>query len=150
MINKAKPVGINHVVLEVGDLDAALAFYGRIFDLHLRGRVPGQAFIDLGDQFLALAEVPGLQRGATPKRHFGLVVDDRSGVREAAAAAGAQPLPGDALDFVDPWGNRVEVVNYADVQFTKADAVLATQGVSPDKSDEARAQLRDKGIDATS
>lgn len=148
MPKKPKTIGINHVVLEVGDLEAALAFYGQIFDFELRGRVPGQAFIDLGDQFLALAEVPGQESGATPKRHFGLVVNDTTGVRDAAAAAGAQILPGSSLDFVDPWGNRVEVVAYADIQFTKSAAVLAKQGVAAEKTEAAKAQLRAKGIEA--
>lgn len=145
---KPKLVGINHVALEVGDLDEALAFYRCIFDFELRGRVPGQAFIDLGDQFIALAEVPGLTRDGTPKRHFGLVVDDRETVRASAEAAGAAILPGEFLDFLDPWGNRVEVVEYRAIQFTKADAVLEAMGIDAEKTDDAKAQLREKGMAA--
>ena len=146
MVTKPKLIGINHVALEVGDIDAALAFYGAIFSFELRGRPPGMAFIDLGDQFLAMTEVPGLKRGKTPVRHFGLVVDDRSAVRALAEAAGAEILPGDFLDFLDPWGNRVEVVDYARIQFAKTATVLAAMGVDGAKTDAAKAELRDKGM----
>ena len=138
---KPKLVGINHVALEVGDIDAALAFYGAIFDLKLRGRVPGQAFIDLGDQFLALAEVAHAATGTTPVRHFGLVVDDREAIRPLIERAGGRILPGGFLDFLDPWDNRVEIVDYKSIQFTKSAAVLAG-----DKTAEAEQQLRDKGM----
>lgn len=146
MSDKSKLVGINHVALEVGDLEAALAFYGRIFEFELRGRVPGQVFIDLGDQFIALAEASGDRPVTIPQRHFGLVVDDGSTVMAAAAAAGARLLPDQPNNFVDPWGNRVEIVAYADVQFTKSDAVLAVQGIDPDKTEKAQSQLRRKGV----
>ena len=146
MTAKPKLVGINHVALEVGDIDAALAFYGAIFDLELRGRVPGQAFIDLGDQFLALAEVARTPSGTTPDRHFGLVVDDREAVRPLIEAAGGRILPGAFLDFLDPWDNRVEIVDYKAIQFTKAAAVLAAMGVDARKTAEAEQQLRDKGM----
>src|SRR3954468_10593709 len=104
----ARAIGINHVALEVGDVEEALAFYGRIFDFELRGRAPNMAFIDLGDQFIALSG-----RGAQPPddgRHFGLVVDAMEAVRRALGAAGVEVLPGRGLDFRDPWGNRVQVV----------------------------------------
>lgn len=137
-------VGINHVALEVGDIDEALAFYGRIFRFTLRGRGEGQAFIDMGDQFLALTQT------ATPHhdrhRHFGLVVDDRSRVRQLAQAAGARMVDGPFLDFLDPWGNRVEVVAYSDLQFTKAPHVLRGMKLALDKSDKALKQLADKGM----
>src|SRR3954454_13768434 len=105
-------VGVNHIALEVGDVDEALAFYGRLFDFELRGRVPGMAFIDMGDQFLALSE--GGLGGADAARHFGLVVDDRDAVRRALADAGVGPARGRGLSFRDPWGNHVEVVEYGD------------------------------------
>src|SRR4051795_3984749 len=108
---KPRLVGINHVALEVGDVEEALAFYGRIFEFTLRGKGEGQAFIDMGDQFIALLEMPTPHKDA--ERHFGLVVDDRSAVRERAARAGATLLDGPFLDFLDPWGNRVQVVAYA-------------------------------------
>src|SRR3712207_3519411 len=114
----ARLVGINHVALEVGDIEDAVAFYGRVFEFELRGRVPGMAFLDMGDQFLALAE--GRDQGPDPERHFGLVVDDRAAARRALEEAGAELVDGRGLNFRDPWGNRVEVVEYADVQFTKA------------------------------
>ncbi len=139
-------IGINHVALEVGDVDEALAFYGKIFRVHLRGRGNGAAFIDMGDQFLALMEGPVEQpRG---HRHFGLVVDDRTEVRRLAEAAGATILPGGFLDFLDPWGNRVEVVAYADIQFTKADFVLRALNVTVEKSDKACRELSEKFVGA--
>ena len=142
---RARPVGINHVALDVGDLDAALAFYGRILDFELRGRVPGMAFIDLGDQFLALAE--GRSQAPDPKRHFGLVVDDREALRRALAEAGAELMPGRGLNFRDPWGNRVEVVEYGDVQFTKAPGVLAGMGLGGlPKTEAALRELEEKGL----
>ena len=148
MSGKPKLVGINHVALEVGSIDEALAFYGGLFEFTLRGRAPGHAFLDLGDQFLALAETPLADRRgeAPPGRHFGLVVDDREAARVRVEASGATVLPGAFLDFLDPWNNRIEIVAYADLQFTKAAAVLAKLGVDPAKSAEAESQLRDKGM----
>ena len=141
----ARLVGINHVVLEVDDLDEALAFYGRLFELELRGRVPGMAFIDMGDQFLVL----GVGRTQEPdgKRHFGLVVDDRDELRRRLEAEGAEVLPGRGLDFRDPWGNHVQVVEYADVQFSKTPGVLGGMGLGElSKSEAAQHELRDKGL----
>ena len=141
----ARMVGINHVVLEVGDLDEALAFYGRLFDFELRGRVPGMAFVDMGDQFLVLAA--GRTQPRDEKRHFGLVVDDREGVRRGLEAAGAEILPGRGLDFRDPWGNWVQVVQYEDIQFSKAPKVLAGMGLDGlEKSESALRELREKGL----
>ena len=111
-------VGLNHLALEVGNVDEALAFYRRIFSFKLRGRTPNSAFIDMADQFIALMEGPA--RPEHSHRHFGLVVDDRTSVRQLAVEAGAELVDGPFLDFLDPWGNRVEVVEYAEVQFTKA------------------------------
>lgn len=142
---KPRLVGVNHVALEVGDVEAALVFYGKIFAFELRGRGPKQAFLDMGDQFLALME--GRRQAPDEHRHFGLVVDDRSRVRELAAAAGATMLDGPFLDFLDPWGNRIEVVDYNDIQFTKAPNVL--HGMRLDhlsKSDKAQKELADKGM----
>jgi catechol 2,3-dioxygenase-like lactoylglutathione lyase family enzyme len=144
MQDKPRLVGINHVALEVGDIEAALDFYGRIFDFELRGRSDGHAFIDMGDQFLALAE--GRTQAPDAGRHFGLVVDDRSAVRELALAAGAELVAGRFLDFRDPWGNRIEVVEYRDVQFTKAPGIARGMGLDPGKSGEALRQLADKGM----
>ena len=142
-MGRARLVGINHVALEVGDLDAALDLYGRLFALELRGRVPGMAFIDMGDQFLALAEGPADQPDG--ERHFGLVVDDRDAVRAALLEAGLEPHGN--LRFTDPWGNVVEVVEYADVQFTKAPEVLAGMGLAGlRKTEEAQAELADRGL----
>lgn len=147
MDEKSKPrlVGVNHIALEVGDVEKALAFYGQIFKFELRGRGEGMAFIDMGDQFIALSE--GRTQQADDHRHFGLVVDDRSRVRELAEAAGAKMLEGSTLDFLDPWGNRVQVVEYRDLQFTKTSAVLKSMGLNLSKSETAQAELRGKGIE---
>src|ERR1700681_3357383 len=107
-VTKARAVGFNHVALEVGDIEAALSFYGRLFDFKLRSKSDSMAFIDLGDQFLALQK--GRRQPADDGRHFGLVVDDKEAVRKALAEAGIEPLPGRFLDFLDPWGNRIEIV----------------------------------------
>ena len=138
-------VGINHVALEVGSVDEALDFYGRVFDLKLRGRAPRMAFIDMGDQFIALSE--GRTQDPDRHRHFGLVVDDKEATRRALQAAGAEILPGRGLSFVDPWGNHAEVVDYRDIQFTKPPEIL--QGMGLDglrKSEQALAELRAKGL----
>jgi catechol 2,3-dioxygenase-like lactoylglutathione lyase family enzyme len=138
-------VGINHVVLEVDDLDEALGFYGRLFEFELRGRVRGMAFLDMGDQFLVLAE--GRSQPPDGKRHFGLVVDDRDEVRRRLEETGAEILPGRGLDFRDPWGNHVQVVQYSDIQFSKTPAVLAGMGLDGlEKSESALRELRDKGL----
>jgi catechol 2,3-dioxygenase-like lactoylglutathione lyase family enzyme len=138
-------VGINHVVLEVGELAEALDFYGRIFTLELRGRVPGMAFIDMGDQFLVLSE--GRTQPPDEARHFGLVVDDRAEVRRRLEVEGAEILPGRGLDFRDPWGNHIQVVKYSDVQFSKTPAVLSGMELGElEKSEGALRELRDKGL----
>jgi catechol 2,3-dioxygenase-like lactoylglutathione lyase family enzyme len=137
-------VGINHVALEVGDVDEALAFYGRIFELELRGRARGAAFVDLGDQFIALMQGPA---GSPDRvRHFGLVVDDKEATRRALADAGVELHPGPGLDFLDPWGNAVQVVQYDEVQFTKTEQVLRGMGLELGKTERALAELRDKGL----
>jgi catechol 2,3-dioxygenase-like lactoylglutathione lyase family enzyme len=138
-------VGINHVALCVGDVDEAIEFYGRIFELELRGRVPGMAFLDMGDQFLALSQS---ESGAPDEdRHFGLVVDDRGRVRQALQKAGIEMEPGRGLHFRDPWGNRVEVVQYSDVQFSKTPEVLAGMSLGGlRKSEAAEEELRSKGL----
>jgi lactoylglutathione lyase len=138
-------VGINHVALEVGSIDEALEFYGRIFDLQLRGRGGRMAFIDIGDQFIALAE--GRTQPPDSHRHFGLVVDDKEATRRALEKAGVELQPGRGLDFLDPWGNQVQVVDYRDVQFTKTPEILAGMGL-PDlpKTEQALTELREKGL----
>jgi len=142
---KARAVGFNHVALEVGDIDEALAFYGRLFEFELRGRSGTSAFIDLGDQFLALQT--GRTQPADDGRHFGLVVDDKDAVRKALAAAGVEPLPGPFLDFLDPWGNRIEIVGYENIQFTKASNVLRGMRLAHlSKSEQAIKELTDKGM----
>jgi lactoylglutathione lyase len=138
-------VGVNHIALEVGDIEEALAFYGRLFDFELRGRVPGMAFLDMGDQFLALSE--GRRQPRDDDRHFGLVVDDKEAARRALEEAGVEILPGRRLDFFDPWGNRIEIVGYRDIQFTKTPAVLrALELEGLDKTESALEELRSKGI----
>jgi len=137
-------VGINHVALEVDNVDEALAFYGQIFELSLRGRSPNAAFIDIGDQFIALMK--GRHGPPDRARHFGLVVDDKEATRRALEATGAEILPGRGLDFRDPWGNHVQVVQYDEVQFTKDARVLHGMGLDLGKTPEALAELRAKSL----
>jgi catechol 2,3-dioxygenase-like lactoylglutathione lyase family enzyme len=137
-------VGMNHVAIEVGDIDEALAFYGKIFDFTLRGKGKTNAFIDMGDQFINLTQVDAKHRDSP--RHFGLVVDDRSAVRDLVKAAGGELLEGPFLDFLDPWGNRVEVVDYSNIQFTKAPHVMRGMGLALDKNESARRELAQKGM----
>jgi catechol 2,3-dioxygenase-like lactoylglutathione lyase family enzyme len=141
---KPRLVGINHVALEVGDIDAALAFYGSLFDISLRGRSGGMAFVDIGDQFIALSR--GRGQAADGARHFGLVVDDKAATRRALEAVGADILPGRGLDFLDPWGNHVQVVQYDEVQFSKTEPILRGMGLELGKSEAALAELEDKGL----
>jgi catechol 2,3-dioxygenase-like lactoylglutathione lyase family enzyme len=138
-------VGINHIALEVGNLDEALVFWESIFgQLELRGRSGGMAFIDLGDQFIALSE--GRTQPPDQARHFGLVVDDKEAVRERLKELGVRVF-GRGLDFHDPWGNQIQVVDYRDIQFTKTDEVLRAQGLDGlEKSDRALEELRSKGV----
>ena len=142
---KARMVGFNHVALEVGDIQEALAFYGRIFEFSLRGKSKSQAFIDLGDQFIALQK--GRRQPEDDGRHFGLVVDDKETARRALEAAGVEILPGRFLDFRDPWGNRVEIVGYDNIQFTKAPHVLRGMKLAHlAKNASALKELADKGM----
>jgi lactoylglutathione lyase len=141
----ARAIGINHVALEVGDVDEALGWYGRFLDFELRGKRPTMAWIDLGDQFLALSA--GRRQGPDDGRHFGLVVDDKEAVRAALADAGVDVPPSGGLRFHDPWHNAVEVVDYRDIQFTKAPeilAALAPEGL--EKTPAAREELARKGL----
>ena len=145
MSERPRLLGINHVALEVGDLDEALDFYGKLFEFELRGRIPGMAFIDMGDQFLALSE--GRSQPPDSDRHFGLVVDDKEATRRALEAAGAELLPGRGLDFRDPWGNHVQVVQYSDIQFSKTAEILRGMGLDGlEKSERARQELAEKGL----
>ena len=143
--NKARAMGFNHVALEVGDIEQALAFYGSFLDFELRERSDTDAFIDLGDQFLALTK--GRRQGPDDGRHFGLVVDDKETVRRALHDKGVKILPGPFLDFLDPWGNRIEIVSYQNIQFTKAAHVLRGMGLTAlRKSEGAIKELAEKGM----
>jgi lactoylglutathione lyase len=142
---KARAVGFNHIAIEVGDIEEALTFYARLFDFKLRGKSKDSAFIDLGDQFLALQK--GRTQAADDGRHLGLVVDDKEAVRKALAEAGVKPLPGRFLDFLDPWGNRIEIIGYDNIQFTKAPNVLRGMALSHlSKNEKAIKELTDKGM----
>jgi lactoylglutathione lyase len=144
---RARLVGLNHVALEVGSVEEALDFYGRFFELELRGRAGNQAFVDIGDQFIALSE--GRRQGADDHRHFGLVVEGKETVRAALLETGVDVTPAPHLRFQDPWGNNVEVVEYADVQFTKARGILEGMGLEGlTKSERALEELRRKGLDS--
>jgi lactoylglutathione lyase len=145
LMERARLVGINHVALEVGDVEEALDFYGRFFEVELRGRAGSMAFIDMGDQFIALAR--GRQGGPDQARHFGLVVDDKERVRRALQEAGVAVRPSGSLDFRDPWGNNFQVVDYREIQFTKADHVLRAMGLNGlGKTEGALEELRAKGL----
>ena len=145
---RSRLIGINHVALEVGDLDAALDLYGRIFEFELRGRAGSMAFIDMGDQFLAIAE--GRSQGPDDGRHFGLVVEDRDVVARAAKREGLELIKTHrGYDFVDPWGNRFQPLTYADVQFERTAAVKSKLGIEGlEKTDAALKELRDAGLTA--
>ena len=142
---KAKALGFNHVALEVGDIDEALVFYGSLFELRLRGRGAQMAFVDMGDQFLALSA--GRSQPPDVHRHVGLVVDDVAAVRRALDEIGAEIMPGRGLDFRDPWGNHFQVVAYEEIQFLKAPEVLRVLGADGlGKTEQALGELRAKGI----
>ena len=142
----ARAVGINHIALEVSDLDAALAFYAQLFRFELRGRIgDSMAFMDLGDQFIALSA--GRKQPPDTSRHFGLVVDDKAAVRATLEERGVEILPGRGLDFRDPWGNHIQVVEYGDIQFTKEPRIARGMGVADlEKSADAMRELREKGL----
>jgi catechol 2,3-dioxygenase-like lactoylglutathione lyase family enzyme len=142
----ARLIGINHVALEVGDVEEALAWYGRFFEFELRGRAgASMAFVDMGDQFIALAA--GRTQPTDEARHFGLVVDDKEGVRAALREAGIDVQASGSLDFLDPWGNHLQVVDYRDIQFTKVQPVLRAMGIDRlPKTAAAREELRGKGV----
>ena len=145
MAPRARLIGFNHVAVEVDDVDEALDFYGRVFDFELRGRGPKMAFIDAGDQFIAIAA--DRTQPLDTHRHVGIVVDDRKAVRRALRELDVEILPGRGLDFLDPWGNRWQVVEYRDVQFTKAPEVLRGMNLEDlEKSPKAVEELRKKGI----
>lgn len=148
MTERARLIGINHVALEVGDLREALELYGRLFRFELRGQVPRMAFVDMGDQFLAIAE--GRTQPPDEHRHFGLVVDDVDTARAAVEREGLELLGGrgSSFDFRDPWGNRIQVVGYGDIQFERSDGVKRALGIEGlEKSQAAKAEMADRGLD---
>jgi lactoylglutathione lyase len=147
MAEFARPrlIGLNHLALEVGDINEALAFYSRLFKFDLRDKSDSMAFIDLGDQFIALQK--GRKQPPDDGRHFGLVVEDKEAARKALEAAGVPVLDGPFLDFRDPWGNRVEIVGYDNIQFSKAPNVLRGMGLTRlVKNEKAKKELTDKGM----
>lgn len=142
---KARPVGINHVALEVGDIDEALAFYGRFLEFEVASRSDDAAFVYFGDQFINLSR--GRSQGPDDSRHFGIAVDDKPLARRTLEEMGVELLDGRFLDFLDPWGNRVEITTYTDIQFTKADHVLKGMGLAHlRKSRKALDELAEKGM----
>jgi len=143
---KPRLIGINHVAIEVGDIDEALEWYARVFDFKLRGKGERNAFIDMGDQFINMTLVPDHAVNGVEKRHLGFVVDDRSRIIELAKAAGARFVEGPFLDFLDPWGNRLEIIEYSNIQFTKAPSVMRGMGLALAKNDKAKKELADKGM----
>jgi lactoylglutathione lyase len=145
--DRARLIGFNHIALEVGDLDEALDLYGRLFEFGLRGRHgSSMAFIDMGDQFLALAA--GRSQPPDRARHFGLVVDDLEAAREAVKREGLEILPSPGLDFLDPWGNHFQVVDYRAIQFERAPGVKRKLGIEDlEKTDAAQAEIAERGLD---
>ncbi len=142
---KARAIGINHVALEVGDIDEALEFYGGFLEFELRSRSDNAVFIDLGDQFINFSR--GRRQAPDDDRHFGLVVDDRQLVADALETMGVKLLPGPFMDFLDPWGNRIEIIDYTGIQFTKTPHVLKGMGLDGlGKTAEAIAELTEKGM----
>ena len=145
MASRARLIGFNHVAIEVADLDEALQFYGRLFEIELRGRGRGMAFVDAGDQFIAISE--GRTQSSDEHRHIGMVVDDKRAVRRALKEMDVEVLPGRGLDFIDPWGNRWQVVEYSEIQFTKASHILRGMGLGHlRKTENAIEELRNKGL----
>ena len=143
-MSRPRLVGINHVALEVGDVEQALEFYGRIFEIRLSEKMHGAAFIDMGDQFIALME--GRTQPPDSERHFGLVVDNKEATRRALEEAGVEIVAGRGLNFLDPWGNKIQVVQYDQIQFSKPDWVLRGMGLELGKTNGALAELREKGL----
>ena len=142
---KARAVGINHVALEVGDIDEALDFYGSFLEFDIRSRGANAAFIYFGDQFINFSR--GRRQGPDDDRHFGIAVDDKELVRRTLTEMGVELLDGRFLDFLDPWGNRVEITTYTNIQFTKADHVLRGMGLGHlEKTAGAIEELRKKGM----
>ncbi len=143
--DKARAIGINHVALEVADIDAALAFYGRLFDFTLRGRGDRSAFIDLGDQFIALFK--GESDTGDVGRHFGLVVDDPGKVRRKLEEMGVEIMAGPGVDFHDPWGNYWQMVTYGQIQFMKTPAVMRAMGIDDlEKTEAAKSEIAERGF----
>jgi lactoylglutathione lyase len=144
-VSRARLVGLNHIALEVADIDDALGWYGQFFEFALRGRSGSHAaFVDMGDQFIAL--MAGRRQSADDRRHFGLVVDDKERVRAGLRDAGVEVAATGSLDFLDPWGNHVQVVDYRDIQFTKAPSIMRGMGLAGlEKSAAAQAEIARKG-----
>ncbi|HEX5172553.1 MAG TPA: VOC family protein [Gaiellaceae bacterium] len=140
---KTRLVGINHVALQVDDIEESVAFYTGLFEpTDVNRDIPGAAFIRMGDQFIALFE-----RGPrTEEPHFGLVVDDKEAARAALEEAGVEILPGRFFDFRDPSGNRLQIVQYDEIQFTKPARILEGMGLELAKSEHALDELRAQGL----
>jgi catechol 2,3-dioxygenase-like lactoylglutathione lyase family enzyme len=144
---KAQALGFNHVALEVGDIEEALAFYGRLFDFKLESKSDTAAFIYMGDQFMNFSK--GRRQAPDDARHLGIVVDDKEQVRRTLNEMGVEILPGRFLDFLDPWGNRIEIVSYRNIRFTKAPNVLRAMGLEGlEKSPAALKELAENGMAA--
>jgi catechol 2,3-dioxygenase-like lactoylglutathione lyase family enzyme len=142
---RARAIGINHIALEVGDIDQALDFYGGFLDFQIQERNNTAAFIYFGDQFINFTK--NSDRQPDQLRHFGIAVDDKPLAQRLLEQLGVKLLDSRFLDFLDPWGNRVEITTYANIQYTKADHVLRGMGLGHvRKSEAALAELREKGM----
>ena len=142
---KATAIGINHIALEVGNIAEALAFYGSFLNFTITSQTEDAAFIYFGDQFINFAK--GRTQTPDEKRHFGIAVDDKELVRNTLTEMDVTLLGGQFLDFLDPWGNRIEITTYTNIMFSKTTAIL--RGMAMDhlqKTDQALAQLSKHGL----
>ncbi len=142
---KATAIGINHIALEVGNIAEALAFYGSFLNFTITSQTEDAAFIYFGDQFINFAK--GRTQASDEKRHFGIAVDDKELVRNTLTQMDVTLLGGQFLDFLDPWGNRIEITTYTNIMFSKTTAIL--RGMDMDhlqKTDQALGQLNKHGL----
>ena len=142
---KATAIGINHVALEVGNIAEALAFYGSFLNFTITSQSEDAAFIYFGDQFINFAK--GRTQTPDEKRHFGIAVDNKELVRDTLIEMDVALLGGRFLDFLDPWGNRIEITTYTNIMFSKHTTILRGMGMDHlQKTDEALSELDKHGL----
>ena len=144
---KATAIGINHIALEVGNIAEALAFYGSFLNFTITSQSEDAAFIYFGDQFINFSK--GRTQPPDEKRHFGIAVDDKELVRNTLTKMDVALLGGRFLDFLDPWGNRIEITTYTNIMFSKTTTILRGMGMDHlQKTDEALSELDKHGLGA--